>query len=75
MQAHHCMVRYATLAADLEDYDVGMEALLELATHCLRESNLTKFNARQFFLQAGLILLAQGYGQEIGQPPRECEHV
>lgn len=44
----------------MQDYDVSLEALVDVARHCLGESNLTKFNARDFFFRAGLILLAQG---------------
>ena len=59
LQAHNCMIKYATACADLEEYEIAFDAFLDLAKHCLK-SNLTKFNARGFLFKAGMTLIAQG---------------
>lgn len=51
--ANQCWLKVATFAAQLEKYDVAIEKFEAVATSSL-DNNLTKFSAKQYFLNAGL---------------------
>jgi alpha-soluble NSF attachment protein len=51
--ASQCWLKVATFAAQLEKYDVAVERFEQVATASL-ENNLTKYSAKQYFMQAAL---------------------
>ena len=56
--ANQCWIKVATFAAQLEQYEKAIEKFEHVATVSL-ENNLTKYSAKQYFLQAGLCHLCK----------------
>jgi alpha-soluble NSF attachment protein len=55
-QADSCLVKVATIAAQLEKFDYAVKTWETLATHCV-DNKLTKWNMKDYFLKSGLCLL------------------
>ena len=60
-KSNQCLLKVATLSTDekVKEYDRAIEIYESVAESCL-ESNLLKFNAKGYFLQAGICVLCKG---------------
>lgn len=59
--ANQCLNKVALFSAQLQQYEKAVELFEVIATGCL-DSPLLKFNAKGYFLQAGICHLAHGVG-------------
>jgi alpha-soluble NSF attachment protein len=57
--ANGCLIKVATFAAQLEQYDKAIQTFEQVATASL-ENSLTKWSVKEYFLQAGLCHLCNG---------------
>jgi len=57
--ASKCQVKLATLAGQEGNYDLAIDLFEAVADNCLK-TNLLKFNAKQYYLNAALCVLAKG---------------
>jgi len=57
--ADQCILKVAQFAAQLERYDQAIEIYEKVASNCL-DNNLRKYQAKDFFLRAGICRLCSG---------------
>lgn len=58
-QAHACLLKVATIAAQLEDYEKAIETFETVARGSV-DNNLTKWSVREHLLKAGLCVMCTG---------------